>query len=638
MISLLLALLALSFLIFIHELGHYFMARREGMKVETFSIGFGRPLLQWKWQGVSWQIGWLLFGGYVRIAGTDAEKDEDIYSVKEGFFGKSPWARIKVAFMGPFINIVFALLVFSLLWINGGREKPYSEFTHKIGWVDPKSLLFEKGVRPGDEISYVNEKPYHGYQDLFFTGLTQSGPVELKGRSFQGTGEPTPFTFSVTPYPISAKGEKNLSTLGILAPASYLLYDRLPGGAANPLPEQSPMKESGIQYGDRILWVDGHTIFSTPQLSYVINDGRALLTIDRNGERYLARVPRVQIHELRLSPLLKDEITDWQYASGLQGTRFNQLFTVPYNLTHDNVVEGPLRFVDSALEKALLSPPYYTSLEAPLEKGDRIIAVDGVEVANASQLIKQVQTRKVSIIVQRLEGPWPKMSWREGDRQFDLMVPQNDLDRLTRSIGNKKEMSRSGHLVLLKAVEPKKHRDIWGDSEEEKQKVLSLEDSEKKAQLLQILEERQQKLEIGVPLRDVKLEYNPIPTDQFLIVFGDIWKTLTALFEGQLNPKWLSGPVGIVSMMQEHTRTGVNDALYWIGMISLNLGILNLLPIPMLDGGTILLSLFEWVTGRRLKPKTIERLILPFAILLISFFIFLTYHDLSRLFGGFWKW
>ena len=74
-----------------------------------------------------------------------------------------------------------------------------------------------------------------------------------------------------------------------------------------------------------------------------------------------------------------------------------------------------------------------------------------------------------------------------------------------------------------------------------------------------------------------------------------------------------------------------------MGAISLNLGILNLLPIPMLDGGTILFSLFEMLTRKKIKPKTLEKLILPFAILLILFFIFVTYHDLERIFGGFWK-
>jgi len=104
-----------------------------------------------------------------------------------------------------------------------------------------------------------------------------------------------------------------------------------------------------------------------------------------------------------------------------------------------------------------------------------------------------------------------------------------------------------------------------------------------------------------------------------------------------LNPKWISGPVGIIQVVQDQWKLGINQALYWLGAISLNLGLLNLLPIPMLDGGTILISFIEWVSGKRLHPKTLEKIVLPFALLLIGFFIFLTYNDLSRLLSGFLK-
>jgi regulator of sigma E protease len=83
--------------------------------------------------------------------------------------------------------------------------------------------------------------------------------------------------------------------------------------------------------------------------------------------------------------------------------------------------------------------------------------------------------------------------------------------------------------------------------------------------------------------------------------------------------------------------------LFWLGTISLNLAILNLLPLPVLDGGYVLLSLFELVTGRRLKLETIEKIVLPFAVLLILLLLYLTYNDVVRLFSrffsslGFWR-
>lgn len=90
----LLAILGLGFLVFIHELGHYIMARRVGMRVEAFAIGFGKPIFKWMRKGVEWRLCWLPFGGYVKIAGMQKENDVEPSDIPDGFFGKKPWARI----------------------------------------------------------------------------------------------------------------------------------------------------------------------------------------------------------------------------------------------------------------------------------------------------------------------------------------------------------------------------------------------------------------------------------------------------------------------------------------------------------------------------------------------------------------
>lgn len=649
----LLAVLALSFLIFIHELGHYVMARREGMRVETFSIGFGHPLYSWQVDGVRWQIGWLPFGGYVKIAGTDSEKDSDLYKVRDGFFGKSPWARIKVAFIGPLVNILFALLIFALLWVGGGREKSFSEYTHKIGFVDPKSELYAQGLRPGDEISHLAGKPYQGMHDLIYVALTSAGPIEVRGEKIDyATGDRSPFSYQTAPYAHPSGMDKTLQTTGILAPANYLIYDALQGGKESLLPENSPMKGSGIEQSDRILWVDGHRVFSLQQLSHLLNDGRALLTVERNGETFLARVPRVQVQELKFDPAFRDELTDWQFAAGLQGIKFSKLYTAPYNLTNDGVVENEVRFIDRDNEEDAFPSIPLSLLEKPLQPGDRIVAVDGKSVKHSSEILKLLQDRRVHMVVQRASPEASErlshISWRDADRAFDLSAIQVDIDKIAKTLGTIEPLRSSGALVLLNPIQPKTHQEIYASSEnlatfqsaieEQKQQITAIEDPEKRAHLLHILEQKEKKLELGLPVRDLRVDYNPVPTDQFMSVFGDIWRTLTALVSGTLNPKWMSGPIGIVHLFQEQSRSGLGDALYWLGVISLNLGVLNLLPIPMLDGGTILLSLFEAVSGHQIKPKTMEKLILPFAILLIAFFVFLTYHDLGRIFGGFWRW
>jgi regulator of sigma E protease len=645
-IYILFAILALSFLIFIHELGHYIMARRVGMRVETFAIGFGRPIYSWIRDGVKWQIGWILFGGYVKIAGQELDKDKDPYSIPDSFFSKRPIDRIKVAFMGPLVNLVFAFLIFSLLWIDGGRQKNFSEYTSKIGWVDPKSELYAQGVRPGDEIVAYGTQAYQGTKDHLYAPIMAGKSLEVKGQKVDyASGQKTPFDYTVKTYTHPSAIEKDILTAGIIQPANYILYEKLAGGQENPLPEGSPLQDSGIQYGDRIFWVDGEVIFSSVQLNNMLNDNRVLLTIERSGKRFLARAPRVQIQELKLDHHMRDELTDWQYASNLNQAKFQDLHILPYNLNNQAVVEGEIKFIDKEKEEEAFPKTPFSSLEAPLQTGDKIVAVHNIPIQNSAQLLSQLQNNIVTIIVQK-EPPSKAISWKEADQSFDQHVQWNNLQKIVDSLGTENPLHSAGDFVLLKPVVPKPRSQIflspekqaWLNAEmlNEKKEIEAIEDPETRTRALHLLSAKEKELILGLPgVQDQKVDYNPTPTSMFGIVFDEIWHTLTALLSGSLNPKWMSGPIGIVQVVHDSWMVSMSDALFWIGAISLNLGVLNLLPIPVLDGGTIVLSFIEMITGRKISPKLLEKLVLPFAILLIGLFLYLTFNDISRILHNF---
>lgn len=635
-ITFLLAILALSFLIFIHELGHYFMARREGMRVEVFSIGFGKPIVSWLRKGVKWQIGWIPFGGYVKIAGTDTEKEGDLYTVKDGFFGKGPWARIKVAFMGPFVNILFALMVFALVWVNGGRDKSFGEYTHKIGFVDPKSELYQRGLRSGDEIQAYDDHLFEGMKDHLYAPLTSSNLISVKGyRVNYSNLDKTPFDYRVKVYPHPLFAGNSIVTAGILNPASYLIYDRLPGGQENPLPEGSPLINSGLQYGDRLIWADGHLIFSVPQLTEILNDNKALLTVVRGDQVLQLRIPRILAAEFLLDPEFKEELVDWQYEANLKGIKLQDLYTLPYNLSNDGVVENPLKFLDKEEEEKA----FPDQAESRLLTRDKIIAVNGQPVKFSYQILSALQKREVNLIVERNPALKQVHIWTEADPEFDADLDYKSLEKIVKSLGSDKPVKESGKYVLLKPISPKLRSEFIQTLAKTSDTENKEEDKDNKAQKVKAKKSSDDVYVIGMPMiQDRKVQYNPIPTDQFGSVFSEIWRTLKALVTGTLNPKFLSGPVGIVQVVQSQGMAGVNEMLFWIGAISLNLGILNLLPIPMLDGGTIMLSAFELITRRKIHPKTLEKLILPFAILLILFFVYVTFNDISRIFGGYFKW
>ena len=194
---------------------------------------------------------------------------------------------------------------------------------------------------------------------------------------------------------------------------------------------------------------------------------------------------------------------------------------------------------------------------------------------------------------------------------------------------------------MLKPIVPLKEIDFPMSAEaraelilmqmEHKANLEKIKDESQKEAAFVLLNKMQANKQLGIALHDQKVQYNPKPWDMMLQILNSTVRNLKSLFVGDLNPKWMSGPVGIVQVMQISWATGAKEALFWVGMVSLGLGIFNLFPIPSLDGGYILISLFEMITGRTVQPKTMQKIIFPFFMLILGFLIFVTYHDISRL-------
>lgn len=613
-VHLIFALVALGFLIFIHELGHYIVARRVGMRVEVFSIGFGKPLFHWMFQGVRWQIGWLIFGGYVKIVGMEPDRVTGKIPA-DGFFGKGPLDRIKVALAGPVANFLAAFLIFLVIWSLGGRGENFAAVSDRVGFVDPHAELAAYRVKPGDQITALNHKPYKGYRDLLYAGILADGPVTLEGLhiSYQeGGGEP--FLLKIAPYQPMPGVAK---TLGITAPARLLIYDPEVTG---PLPEGSAMKEAGLLPGDRLIWAEGEPLFSVEQLSHLMNEQKALLRVQRGAQKVLVRVPRVAISSLKLSSSDSANFADAQYTAHLKGPKTQVL---PYAISNILVVERALTILGEEHKDEALLP------------GDRILSVDSRPVSSLSALLLALQTHQIEIIVQR-GVQWPKeLSWKEANAYVDQLFPWGELARTL--MGEKTES-----LLFLRPVTAKKFLDFVDSGEKrealqqqilhQRKEIQELADPETRNAMLALLDEEQNKLRLGINFTDLAVRYNPPPYTLFFTVFDETAETLKSLIRGAINPKMLSGPIGIIQVMKNSWSVGALEALFWVAAISINLGVLNLLPLPVLDGGYILLSLFELISGKRVNPKILERIVLPFMILLMGFFLFVTYYDIKKLF------
>ncbi|TLS71111.1 RIP metalloprotease RseP [Aliarcobacter thereius] len=154
-------LLVLSFLVFFHELGHFLAARYFGVKVETFSIGFGKQIYAKYWAGTTWQIALIPLGGYVKMKGQDDTKPISNEIGNDSYNTKKPWQRIIILFAGPFANFLLAFLLY-LFMANLGA----TVFSAKVGNIQENSPAFHAGIKANDEIIRINDKSIESWDDI----------------------------------------------------------------------------------------------------------------------------------------------------------------------------------------------------------------------------------------------------------------------------------------------------------------------------------------------------------------------------------------------------------------------------------------------------------------------------------------
>lgn len=187
MTSIFFFLVALGLLIFVHELGHFILAKRQGIKVEVFSFGFGPRLIGFKKGETDYRLSLLPLGGYVKMLGQ--EPGEEGADDPRSFNMKSIWQRTKVIIFGPIMNIVLAFMIMPIVFMIGRPQPAYLDQLPVVEQVRAKSPAAEAGLKTGDTIVAVNGSTVTTWEDVLNKALlTKPGSgmkldVERSGKS-----------------------------------------------------------------------------------------------------------------------------------------------------------------------------------------------------------------------------------------------------------------------------------------------------------------------------------------------------------------------------------------------------------------------------------------------------------------------
>ncbi|WP_369602495.1 RIP metalloprotease RseP [Hahella sp. SMD15-11] len=284
----------LGVLVTFHEYGHFWVARKLGVKVIRFSVGFGAPL--WIWHGrdgVEYVIAAIPLGGYVKML-DEREGPVAPDEVHAAFNRKSPWARIAIAAAGPLANFLLAIVVYAVVAFGGTTK-----VLPVVGEVLPESPAAEAGIPEGWVIESIDNEPVLDWNDVnirLIERLGETGELVIRLRPLEGS-ESRDFSLAVRnwlqgeaqPDPIRALGLKPWRPA--LEPVIGAV---VPGSVA---------EEAGLKAGDRVLSIEGEPVTDWMELVERVQASAGVpldMTVQRRDETLTLRVvPQTVEHEGR---------------------------------------------------------------------------------------------------------------------------------------------------------------------------------------------------------------------------------------------------------------------------------------------------------------------------------------------------
>ena len=641
----------LGMVIFFHELGHFAVAKWCNVNVERFSIGFGPILLSWKWGETEYALSAIPFGGYVKMLGQDDADpsqltSEEIAQDPRSYLAKGVFQRMAIISAGVTMNIITAVFFVGGAFVLGVDSPPPI-----IGEVRPGMPAWKAGLKPDDTIETINGRQILTFEDVRLNVALSSPPLVIVGRHSDGQA----FQLEVQPektgsHPqIGVLHTNDLKVLSDPARKVSFLYAGTPAAKADP----------AFEWGDVITSINGDSVKSYWELRQSLakqTEGSIKIDVRREGGGVATLVVKDNsFRTLGLSmdagPIAAVQKGSPAEAAGLQeGDKLAMI-----NGKNVGTEINPLKL-----------PNVFASLHG-----------EDVEVKVTRQPKDGAQIGKTLTIRPSDLPGWTDQPVYEGE---SISIPSIGVSFHTIPVVRAVEPGspadeagikvRQGSITKVTRIELFLPTDALSDGLEKRSLIIDLDDPKVEAKsnnwgyafwkmqefplrmvrLTLVEDQKEQKVELtpkldstwplpvvmGLRMHPLLIERKAenlseawlMSTNYTRSSAANIYLTLQSLFTGRVSAKELHGPIGIATAAVQIVQNGVSHLLLFLGFLSINLAVLNFLPIPVLDGGHMVFLIWEAVTRRRPSEKVVIGANYAGMAFLLSLMLFVLYLDI----------
>ncbi|HPI40152.1 MAG TPA: RIP metalloprotease RseP [Pseudobdellovibrionaceae bacterium] len=541
----------LGVLVFVHELGHFMVARWCGVRVEVFSLGFGKKIFQFKRGATTYAISIIPLGGYVKMFG---EQNGDVVQESErheSFSHKNVWNRIAIVSAGPLMNFFFAVVVFGLIAFLGEEH-----LQSRLGDISKNTAAYAMGFRSGDLIQSINNEQVSTWEDVseklnLFRGLKVDFVVQRENTEPKLDSNPK----SIETISAEIQSIENLNPLS----ASSLVGEieglkQYSTGTTVGVAGGSPLKALGLKVGDQILKVNDQEVSTW-----------------RSLESSLAKAQN--------SSVISFEVRD---VEDKKGTEVKNI-TVSSAIAEKELSLGGLGIESSETYVGKVRPNSPAE-KAGIQSGDRISYVSGKKINQWEDVLNNIKAYDES-------GPLKIQLLRE-DSVLDVEVVPSMTTQMNQ-LGVEEKRFTIGIEAWVNVAKP------------ELTKVRHLNPITALGRGLS----RTSELSVMTVMSFVRL------------------------IQQKISHKNIGGVIAIGQAASEAFKVGLVYFLQMMGILSVNLFILNLLPIPVLDGGHLLFYTIELIKGSPLSMSKMEVAQQIGLVLLLSLMVLSLFNDVTRVFG-----